>query len=310
MWRSSCNFSKKEFLTKETYEAIVLTTMSTVQCIRYLLNSGFHFVLTRKFSSDQIEILFSSIRRLGGSNDQTNAVVVMQAIHKILATGIVSASLNANSVSSENGIDALMTPCSAPKHRSYRTEEPENEDLELRRALEPHLNKLENNSSLLETTFQSATLAVISSYLIRTIHDNIDCEFCKNLFVSEKLDTPALALLKNIDRGGYFYPTEDLLKIVGAIDSAAKVAVPYVYRHPKPLLKLKELIQTSLSKNPKMVCSNPTNDECHVNKLSSLLLIKFLRPYLSNYCHKITATLKKKKSHLRAKPLSRKVHKV
>ncbi|KAH8037906.1 hypothetical protein HPB51_018394 [Rhipicephalus microplus] len=65
--------SQKEFLTKETYEAFLLTTYSTVVCIKYLLTEEkFLFVLTRKFNSDPIESLFGTLRMSSGCNDMLN----------------------------------------------------------------------------------------------------------------------------------------------------------------------------------------------------------------------------------------------
>ncbi|KAL1441843.1 hypothetical protein MTO96_008235 [Rhipicephalus appendiculatus] len=62
--------SPENFLTKETYHALVFTTVSNVQCIQFLLNEcDFMFVLTRKFSSDPIESLFGFLRRTAGCND-------------------------------------------------------------------------------------------------------------------------------------------------------------------------------------------------------------------------------------------------
>ncbi|KAH7959786.1 hypothetical protein HPB49_013836 [Dermacentor silvarum] len=59
----------QNFLGKETHHALVLTTNSNVQCIRYPLNEKeFKFVLTRKFSSDPIESLFGFLRRDSGCN--------------------------------------------------------------------------------------------------------------------------------------------------------------------------------------------------------------------------------------------------
>ena len=46
----------KQAFTKETYEAVRFTTLYTVAAVRYLLDFGFAFVLTRKFSSDDIEM--------------------------------------------------------------------------------------------------------------------------------------------------------------------------------------------------------------------------------------------------------------
>jgi hypothetical protein len=81
--------TKTKFLTQETYEALTYTTMSTVACIRYLLEVlGFKFVLTRRFSSDHIEQLFGAIRQLIGGNFKGDATAVSQAFEKILRTGI------------------------------------------------------------------------------------------------------------------------------------------------------------------------------------------------------------------------------
>ncbi|KAH7952101.1 hypothetical protein HPB52_018393 [Rhipicephalus sanguineus] len=53
--KNSCG-NRREFLTKGTYEALLLTTYSTVACIKYLLTEEkFLFVLTRKFNSDPID---------------------------------------------------------------------------------------------------------------------------------------------------------------------------------------------------------------------------------------------------------------
>lgn len=74
---------KLKFLTKETYHAITFTSKSTVECVRYLLEEiGFHFVLTRRLSRDNIEELFGAIRQLIGGNFKGDAVAVSQAFEK------------------------------------------------------------------------------------------------------------------------------------------------------------------------------------------------------------------------------------
>ncbi|CAN8026737.1 unnamed protein product [Ixodes persulcatus] len=94
-WKASTTY-KMEFLSTETYEALRVTTTSTVLCTRHLLNSGFHFVLTSKYSSDDVESLFSTIRQLNGSNDKTDAYSALSALQKILVTGILHSSTSAN----------------------------------------------------------------------------------------------------------------------------------------------------------------------------------------------------------------------
>lgn len=75
-------------MSEETYEELRITTMSTVLCTRHLLALGFHFVLTGKCSSDDVESLFSTIRQLNGSNDQTDAYAALLSLQKVLVTGI------------------------------------------------------------------------------------------------------------------------------------------------------------------------------------------------------------------------------
>lgn len=80
---------QKDFISNETYQALTLTTLSTVECVKYLLNNGFYYVLTRKFSSDPVESLFSSIRAMNGGNDASDAKASTFAINKILQTGLL-----------------------------------------------------------------------------------------------------------------------------------------------------------------------------------------------------------------------------
>jgi len=70
--------------------------MNGLILIRYLLCNGFEFVLTRKFSSDDIESLFSSVRQMCGSNDQTNSLSVTHALEKTTKCKLVSSSKFSN----------------------------------------------------------------------------------------------------------------------------------------------------------------------------------------------------------------------
>lgn len=82
--------SENQFLTNETFEALILTTASTVKCVRYLLNDGFHFVLTRSFNSDPIELFFSGLRQTAGGNDMLDCRAVTFSMNKVLKTGLIS----------------------------------------------------------------------------------------------------------------------------------------------------------------------------------------------------------------------------
>lgn len=51
---NACKVHGKKFLSSETYQALTLTSKSTVLCVRYLLDSGYFYVLTRGLSSDPV----------------------------------------------------------------------------------------------------------------------------------------------------------------------------------------------------------------------------------------------------------------
>lgn len=87
---------KRAFLTEATYEALFITTQSTVNCIRHLLDCGFQYVLSGKFSSDAVESLFSNIRQLNGANDCTDARAAVSALQKVLVTGVIQGAPSGN----------------------------------------------------------------------------------------------------------------------------------------------------------------------------------------------------------------------
>ncbi|KAH8031884.1 hypothetical protein HPB51_021073 [Rhipicephalus microplus] len=92
----SCR-SQKEFLTKERYEAFLLTTYSTNACIKYLLTEEkFLVVLTCKFNGDPIESLFETLQMSSGCNDMLNVRYVLRGREKVLKTGPAASSMASN----------------------------------------------------------------------------------------------------------------------------------------------------------------------------------------------------------------------
>jgi hypothetical protein len=88
---------KQRGLTKETHEAVLFTTKSTVDSVRFLITVyGFAFVLTRRFSSDDIEQLFGTVRQMVGGNFKLDARSWTYSFEKILRTGIAFANIDGN----------------------------------------------------------------------------------------------------------------------------------------------------------------------------------------------------------------------
>jgi hypothetical protein len=85
-----------ECFTKETLDAIILTSRSTANFIKYLLNSGLQFVLTRRFSTDNIERFHGAVRNYCGNNDHPTVGHALSAIERINRTLLAMTSMQCN----------------------------------------------------------------------------------------------------------------------------------------------------------------------------------------------------------------------
>eukprot|EP00794_Sanderia_malayensis_P015486 gene15486-17064_t len=65
----SKNAKARMFLSAQTYEGIKITVHSVIEATKFLLQSGFEFVLTEKFNQDVLEEYFGRQRSLGRRND-------------------------------------------------------------------------------------------------------------------------------------------------------------------------------------------------------------------------------------------------
>ncbi|KAH7944684.1 hypothetical protein HPB51_028602 [Rhipicephalus microplus] len=299
-WKES-TLHKKEFLSEETYEALRVTTLSTVLCTRHLLQLGFYFVLTGKFSSDDVESLFSAIRQLNGSNDLTDAYAALSALQKILTTGIIHSSESGNVrgvVAPLGEVPAL--PVEPVKQAATGTD--------IRKLLLPHLATLERYPCPPQQSLRSSTLALIAGFLVRAIQDNIECEGCLVKLQAPSSSSPTTALIAGIGRGGLSYPTLPFVGFVHHLEQAASRVASVLVKGPQPLKKFSAVVLPSLLKSPLFDCAEDKSVP-HKTKLVSVILQKFMRPFLSNTANGLTVSNAKKKA-LKTKPTSRKVLKV
>jgi hypothetical protein len=104
--------------TNETAHALIFTARSTYLCIEFLLQqSAFYCVLTRSFSSDAVEGMFSHVRLKGGSNDAADGRTVEYALRQILRCGIVKCSESSNTAETVNSVSSakLLFVCLCTK---------------------------------------------------------------------------------------------------------------------------------------------------------------------------------------------------
>ena len=78
--RNDKNYSnddrKKMFISRETYEGIVITSKSLIECVRFMLQSGASYVLTERFCQDDLENYFGKQRSIGRRKDNPRLVDV------------------------------------------------------------------------------------------------------------------------------------------------------------------------------------------------------------------------------------------
>ncbi|KAH7959007.1 hypothetical protein HPB49_007293 [Dermacentor silvarum] len=149
-------------MTKETYEATVMTTRSTVALIEYLLDHvNFRHVLTRGLNSDPVESLFSCFRQYNDGNDRVDARAAVFTAEKLLKVGILQAAKNGNApVSSE---------ANAPIKMAVKNQGPPPIPSGLLLVARELVSELEFLSSWSDTRadIEPAPIAYLAGYLVR-----------------------------------------------------------------------------------------------------------------------------------------------
>lgn len=140
------------------------------------------------------------------------------------------------------------------------------------------------------------------------IQDNIECEGCLVKLQAPSSSSPTTALIAGIDRGGLSYPTLPFVGFVHHLEQAASRVASVLVKGPQPLKKFSAVVLPSLLKSPLFDCAEDKSVP-HKTKLVSVILQKFMRPFLSNTANGLTVSNAKKKA-LKTKPTSRKVLKV
>ncbi|KAJ4442671.1 hypothetical protein ANN_04260 [Periplaneta americana] len=161
--------AKLKGLTKETTEALLFTVNSTVHCIIHLLKNGFFYVLTRRFSGDPVEALFSTVRMGGGSNDITDARTAAYAIKRILKSGLMIPSKAAN-VTGDNAYCGETFPTGGNSITDTGTEN----DLVLPDHVLILLDKLTVPNDRVDINLETVSQALICGYLICVIEEKAD----------------------------------------------------------------------------------------------------------------------------------------
>uniref|UniRef100_L7LXG9 Transposable element n=1 Tax=Rhipicephalus pulchellus TaxID=72859 RepID=L7LXG9_RHIPC len=293
--------SQENFLSKETYHALVFTTVSNVQCIRFLLNEcNFQFVLTRKFSSDPIESFFGFLRRTAGCNDIMDVRSALCGVEKMLKTGIVAASQKSN-VSSSASFCSSRGVTVAQVDGSTATL-----SVNVKLAQQALRELCMSTRSFLPTP-DMAAIALVAGYISRVVSEKTVCDNCVSLVQKPKGDFGMDGLIAHQDRGGLFYPTKQLIRVLHALKRYVDIMLSDRKSLRKPLEECMKHSVTVVTNLPVLLCDQC--DDSHRRSFVELICKKFMKPLLSNHALDITDRNAVAKFYQR-KPLSRKVLKL
>ncbi|KAL1482166.1 hypothetical protein MTO96_033991 [Rhipicephalus appendiculatus] len=253
----------QNFWSKETYHALILSTKSNEQCIRYLLTEEhFKFVLTRKFSSDPIESLFGFLRRSSGCNDALDVKSDVSGLEKMVKTGIIASSSESNvrststfasreflllhqSPSSSSSAEAILTMSVQTLKEHCLSEAP--------RVPNP----------------DTASVAMVGGFIVRAATENIPCADCVSLLQGPKANKPLQGLIAHEDHGGLLYPTQELVRVLLGFSKFVQCALPHRSSIHKPLEVFVERSVNLLMGLPVLNCGNKNSD--HRRRLLELI---------------------------------------
>ncbi|XP_037526278.2 uncharacterized protein LOC119403411 [Rhipicephalus sanguineus] len=314
---------KKAFISLETYEALQLTTISTVQCTQFLIRSGFVYVLTAKFSSDPVEALFSTIRQLQGSNDQTDARAALSSLQKVLVMGLIHSSPSGSTeqatcpLGSPNASQASCSraPDAKPhqRHKEAHQKFGSSDDCEaaksasMTQTMRPHLEALHTYGGPPQPGIRASTLGLIAGFLVKAAEDCISCDQCIDKIKAPSSSGPATAVIFNLDRGGLSYPTLSFLSFVGTLERAAEAFAPLAICKKRPMALFVQTVLPAVALNPLFSHEGATRE--HREAIARLVLQKFSRPFFSNYVRDKT-TKEGKAKRIAEKPRCRKIFRV
>nr|XP_037286046.1 uncharacterized protein LOC119179074 [Rhipicephalus microplus] len=258
---------KRAFISLETYEALQLTTMSTVQCTQFLIRSGFLYVLTAKFSSDPVEALFSTIRQLQGSNDQTDARAALSSLQKVLVMGMMHSSPSGSTEQTTSPLgspSARQASCSTAvkqagqplemhslvnQNQGSSGECAASTSATITQTMRPHLEALQTCRGAPQPGIRASTLGLIAGFLVKAAEDCITCDDCIGKIKAPSSSGPATAVIFNLDRGGLSYPTISFLSFVSTLERAAEAFAPLAISKKRPMALFVQTVLPAVALN-------------------------------------------------------------
>ncbi len=219
-----CNTPRRTFV-----RGFILTSTAVLKIAKNLLTceNAQEYVVTYKFSQDNLELLFRCIRGKGGFNNNPDTLQFRSSLRQLLLKNSIKCSKNANCLEQEVG------ECSSIFHFQWDS-----------RRTEPLLTMATVDSGHSEddealqlswqmqhfalSDLQKAIVGYVAGYIVRKLRQKLSCTECAAALsesINLSADQPHMQLILQKQRGGLITPSRAVWRLIEQCEKAFRVLV-------------------------------------------------------------------------------------
>ncbi|KAH8040948.1 hypothetical protein HPB51_013118 [Rhipicephalus microplus] len=124
------------------------------------------------------------------------------------------------------------------------------------------------------------SLAMIAGFIVRTASERIAGAECIAMLQAPNNSAPNHGLIKHLDRGGLYYPTQDLIKVLAGLRRFVECVLSQRSSVKKPLVVCVEESVQELVSLPMLSCGNIDSD--HRKVALEVIRRKFIKLFFAN----------------------------
>ncbi|XP_049801053.1 uncharacterized protein LOC126236056 [Schistocerca nitens] len=198
---------KNNTLSEDTHTALTHTTYGLIEMARYCTKElGFTYFLPGKIQTDSLEARFSSYRSMAGSQYLISVRQIFEVEAKMRMQNMLPLMLNSSTFAKLPVAEGFIFNCNDDTKETIQTDSEFMVDI-----------------MYLEEDFRQAEtyipiLTYLAGYCVRNVLKKQQCEVCSKYLLLDKEmclhGEQHLSLIKNLDRGGLFFPQPDVVNDV------------------------------------------------------------------------------------------------
>ncbi|KAE8743485.1 hypothetical protein FOCC_FOCC010908 [Frankliniella occidentalis] len=221
---------QKWFWSESTDIGLEVSLQSALELSHYLIDEvGFRFVMTKRFNQDAIEHFFGNIRQMAAPNPHPDPKLFAQ-LHRLLAVYSLISPAKKSNVSGVENVKALMDATDdvgrEQQERQQEFDQLLDEILEFGTPFEALPGEVQKEHSYfldMREKYDELLMSFMAGFTaFRRKKVVEDCTECLNSLIKPRSDIgpkDKFAITKEC-YGGYTYPSDELVKLVVAIEKA------------------------------------------------------------------------------------------